>query len=399
MKVKKIINDFLANATPMHKSRRLVLVECINSIVNGNSLTVTSMGRGIESRAYEKHSIKRSDRLCSNPHLYREKTGIYGAICKLWIPESARPVILVDWSDLDDCKNAFLISATLTCDGRSITLYLEVHPQDRKEKPTTHQSFLKTLSDLLPANCRPIIVADAGFKVPWHEMVLSLGWDYVGRVRKPNYYKIEGKNEDWQSVDVIFKQATSTAKCFKGQLTKSNNFDTTFVLYKGAAKGRHKLTAEDDRCRSKHSEQQATSGREPWLLACSLSVTNKLAKRVVNIYSGRMQIEEGYRDMKSKLYGLGFNESESYKIRRIEILMLVAVLAAMTLILIGAAAEQAGFARRFQANTIKKRRVISLQYLGLRMIANHRLTLEQDHFVKAYAYMKYMIARADNGFN
>jgi hypothetical protein len=54
-----------------------------------------------------------------------------------------------------------------------------------------------------------------------------------------------------------------------------------------------------------------------------------------------MQIEEGYRDMKSKLYGLGFNESESYKIRRIEILMLVAVLAAMVLLLIGAAAEQA----------------------------------------------------------
>jgi len=43
--------------------------------------------------------------------------------------------------------------------------------------------------------------------------------------------------------------------------------------------------------------------------------------------------------MKSKLYGLGFNESESYEIRRIEILMLVAVLAAMVLLLIGAAAE------------------------------------------------------------
>ncbi|MFT6952852.1 MAG: hypothetical protein ACJAUL_004026 [Paraglaciecola sp.] len=44
--------------------------------------------------------------------------------------------------------------------------------------------------------------------------------------------------------------------------------------------------------------------------------------------------------------------------------MLVAVLAAMLLILIGAAAEQAGYTRHFQANTIKKRRVISLQYLG-----------------------------------
>jgi hypothetical protein len=112
-----------------------------------------------------------------------------------------------------------------------------------------------------------------------------------------------------------------------------------------------------------------------------------------------MQIEEGYRDMKSKLYGLGFNESESYKIRRIETLILVAVLAAMLLILIGAAAEQAGFARHFQANTIKKRRIISFQYLGLRMIANPHLALKQGHFVKAVMYMKYMIAQQIMGFN
>ena len=391
MKVKNIVNDFLINSSPMHKMRRLALVECINSIVNGNSLTVTSMGRGIESKTFEKHSIKRSDRLCSNDHLHKERTQIYGGICKLWIPASARPVILVDWSDLDDCKNAFLISATLACDGRSITLYLEVHPLNKKEKPAIHKAFLATLASLLPVHCRPIIVADAGFKVPWHQMVLALGWDHVGRVRKPNFYKIEGENKDWQSVNVLFKQATSTAQCFRGQLTRSNRFDTTFVLYKGAAKGRHKLTAEGKRCRSKHSQQQATGGSEPWLLTSSLPVTSQLAKQVVNIYSSTKQIEERYRDMKSKLYGLGFNESESYKIKRIEILMLVAVLATMVLLLIGAAAEQAGFARHFQANTIKKRRVISLQYLGLRMIANPHLALEQEHFVKAVMYMKYMI--------
>ena len=182
------------------------------------------------------------------------------------------------------------------------------------------------------------------------------------------------------------------------QLTRSNRFDTTFILYKGAAKGRHKLTAEGKRCRSKHSQQQATGGSESWLLTSSLPVTSQLAKQMVNIYSSRMEIEEGYRYMKSKLYGLGFNKSERYKIRRIEILILVAVLAAMLLILIEAAADQADYARHFQANTIKNRRVISLQYLGLRMIANPHMALEQEHFVKAVMYMKYMIAKADNGF-
>lgn len=398
MKVRPIITKFLTKViAPMHKSRLQALTAAIESAMNGNSLTVTSLGRGVKSKTSEKNGIKRIDRLCSNSHLFREKNSIYESICKQWVPETSRPVILVDWSDLDDYKNAFLISATLVVDGRPITLYLEVHPLARKEKPEIHKHFLATLKGLLPENCHPIIVADAGFKVPWHEMVLALSWDYVGRVRKPNSCCIDGKT--WQPVDEIFKTATSTAKCFEGELTKSNGFDTTFVLYKAPSKGRHKLTAEGNRCASKHSEQHAAGGREPWLLATSLPVTSTLAHKVVNIYSSRMQIELGYRDMKSKLYGLGFNESESYKINRIAILVLIGVLAAIVLILIGAAAEQAGYARHFQANTIKDRRVVSLHFLGLRMVASDYLTLTRAHYVLGVRYIKQMIAQADNGFN
>ena len=398
MEVKPILKDWLTNTMPkMNKLRRLALVDCVNSIVNGNSLTVTSMGRGLDNDALEKHCIKRSDRLCSNFNLFQEKTGIYESICKEWIPECSRPVIIVDWSNLDDYRNAFLISATLVCDGRSITLYAETHPLSRRETRRTHQLFMETLQRILPNNCQPIILADAGFQVPWHELVLSLGWDYIGRVRKPNHCKLEG--EDWQDLDKIFKKATKTAKCYKGLLTKRNHFKTTFVLYKGASKGRHKLTAEGKRCCSKHSKQHATSGKEPWLLATSLPLCNSLAKRVVRIYKSRMQIEEGFRDMKSKLYGLGFNESKSYKINRIAILVLIAILAGLLLIMIGAAAEQAGFAKHFQANTIKHRRVLSLHYLGLRMIAQTRLIPEVEDFVRGVAHMKNMIAQAENGLD
>lgn len=398
MKVKPILNDWLTNAMPtMNKPRRRALVECVNSVANGNSLTVTGMGRGLDSNAYEKHCIKRSDRLCSNFNLFREKTAIYEAICKMWIPDYSRPVIIVDWSNLDDCKHAFLVSATLVCDGRSVSLYSETHPLSTREQPRTHRRFMETLKSLLPNNCRPIVIADAGFQVPWHELILSLGWDYIGRVRKPNYCKLEG--EDWQSLDKIFKKATKTAKCYKGQLTKLNKFKTTFVLYKGPSKGRHKLTAEGKRCSSSHSEQHARGAKEPWVLATSLPLNSSLAKRVVKIYKSRMQIEEGYRDMKSRLLGLGFNESKSYKINRIAILMLIAILAALLLIMIGGAAEQAGFSRYFQANTIKNRRVLSLHYLGLRIIAQNRLILKQGDFDKGIAHMKYMIAQAENGLD
>jgi hypothetical protein len=103
---------------------------------------------------------------------------------------------------------------------------------------------------LLPDNCHPIIVADAGFQVPWHELVLSLGWNYVGRVRKLNDCKLNDDDGDtpWLHPDEVFKKSTSTAKCYKGLLTVSNEFETTLILYQGPAKGRHKETTEGKRC-------------------------------------------------------------------------------------------------------------------------------------------------------
>ena len=67
MKVRPIVNNFLKNNTgTMHKALQSALGACIESALNQNALTVTSIGRGIASDAYEKHSIKRCDRLCSN---------------------------------------------------------------------------------------------------------------------------------------------------------------------------------------------------------------------------------------------------------------------------------------------------------------------------------------------
>jgi len=214
MKVTTILNDFITKEIPsMHKIRKQALLACVHSVVKENKLTVTAMGRGIDSNAKEKHTIKRSDRLCSNINLYREKNHIYTAICKHWIPATARPVILIDWSDLDEWKNAFLISATLAYDGRPITLYQEVHTVDTKEKPVTHKVFMETLKSLLPEGCRPIIVTDAGFKIPWFKLVASLGGDYVGRSRKPNFFSLNGEN--WQSINVLFKKATSRQSASK----------------------------------------------------------------------------------------------------------------------------------------------------------------------------------------
>jgi hypothetical protein len=158
----------------MHKTRREVLASCVSSVLHGNPTTITAIRRAIKSETRDKHSIKRADRLCSNGHLFSELDGIYTSLCTLFINCSSRPVISENWSDLDKCKQHFLIRISLAFDGRSMTLYEEVHDLSTKEKPATHTQFLSRLKAKLGHNVKPIVVTDAGFKMPWFRAIILI---------------------------------------------------------------------------------------------------------------------------------------------------------------------------------------------------------------------------------
>jgi hypothetical protein len=49
----------------------------------------------------------------------------------------------------------------------------------------------------------PIIVTDAGFKVPWFRQLLKLKWDFVGRTRQPNSFSLD-EGECWDSIRNLF---------------------------------------------------------------------------------------------------------------------------------------------------------------------------------------------------
>lgn len=165
MRASSILKTFLKEVTPlMHDRRRQALYAMLSSLLSGSDLTVTSLGRNIQSNTSEKHQIKRSMRLCSNPHLLRESTSIYQEVTKRLVGQQKRPIILVDWSDLDPRKRHYLLRAAIAVDGRSLTLYEKVYTLAEKDKPATHKSFMKKLKSMLPADCRAIIVSDAGFR-------------------------------------------------------------------------------------------------------------------------------------------------------------------------------------------------------------------------------------------
>lgn len=385
MQAKKVLHKLLMNTCPtMHKIRRQSLETNVLAALMGQCLTVTGLGRAIQSEAKPKHCIKRADRLLSNTHLQSEYLSIYSAITAQLIGHKQRPVILIDWSDMDGCKRHFLLRASVPVEGRAHTLYEEIHTHKTKEKPAIHHQFLGRLHDMLPKTCRPIIVTDAGFRTPWFRMVESYGWDWVGRIRHRHHIALPD-TDNWFAAKHIYKQATSTAKYLGHyQLTKRQPIDCQLVLYKAKPKGRIRKNRFGERTRAAHSLKQSVKEQEPWLLATSLCAQSCLAKKAVKLYALRMQIEESFRDMKSERFGLGLNRHLIYRASRLQMMILIATLALMVLWLFGKATENKGQHRDYQANSIKETRVLSLIYLGLMVINDWRISFSTDDIHKAW---------------
>jgi hypothetical protein len=218
-----ILHHLLTHACDwMHTARRKALAVSVLAAVTGRRLTVTALGRSIASKAKEKHCIKRADRLLSNRHLHAERVRVYTALGRWRIGSTSRPVIIIDWSDLDPSKTHFLLRASLPLRGRAFTVYEEVHTAKTKEKPQTHQAFLERLQRVLPKGCQPLIITDAGFRTPWFRQVAHYGWDWIGRVRQRHKVQCE-EHGRWVACTSLYPQATRTPKALGAvRFTASN---------------------------------------------------------------------------------------------------------------------------------------------------------------------------------
>ncbi|MGJ8694450.1 MAG: hypothetical protein ACSHW0_18435 [Thalassotalea sp.] len=114
----------------------------------------------------------------------------------------------------------------------------------------------------------------------------------------------------------------------------------------------------------------------PWLLA---SLDGDLTSaQVVKLYSKRMQIEQNFIDDKSMKYGFGWRFSKSSGVIRLSILCLIASLAATALWFIGYETERRSWHNKFQANTVKNKRVLFFLTLAKQIIKlfNRHITMK-----------------------
>ena len=375
----------------IHQKRWNVLLAMVEALMIGKKLSVTGLGRSLPGVSYEKHQIKKSDRLIGNLYLNHDRQPIYSALAKLAIGNCRQPVIHVDWSDLTHDRELHWLRATVPVGGRALPIYEESHRQNKYANPKVEKRFLEKLKAILPRGCCPIIVTDAGFRNPWFRSVLAMGWDFVGRVGHHAMVSPQGKNV-WDHTKEIFMTATGHAR-YQGyiDLVRANPLACHAYLLKKKKQGRIKKNKFGVRCASKHSEKNAQRERTPWLIVTSLTGGTKMTNRIINIYKTRMQIEEAFRDMKNPRWGFSLREAKSTTTYRYENLMLVGTLATFALWLMGKVIELKQWQYRYQANTTKTRNVLSTFFLGCQVFRKTPLVFHKTEYIEAMKAMRQQV--------
>lgn len=385
-------NFFRDTLAPFHKYRQNALLDATIALINGASLTLTSIGRYLPGTAQVKNKIKRVDRLLGNESLHRDIPLIFRNIIAMLTSQLSLCVIAVDWSGYPSQEH-HVLRASLICDGRSIPLLSWIVPSEKQQNAKVQQAFLNTLAEAVNPKARVIIVTDAGFQNAWFRHIKSLGWDFIGRIRGNIQMRLEAKGEYWFRRQEL--QASSKPEYLgPGTLARSEyaRCDGHFYLHKKEPKGRkHKHS----RCRIRRKSQVRdgrSSAKEPWLI---FSSTDDFKPReIMKLYSRRMQIEQNFRDEKSERFGFGLRASYSRSAERMLVLSLLATLSTIVLWLIGYHAENKGLHLRYQANSIKTRRVISYLTLAENVLRHSPLILKRtvlstvlNHLAKTYQNM------------
>jgi hypothetical protein len=367
----KLLQTMTEKSCPeIHQKRVDCLFEVVGSLIDCGKLWISALGRGIRNQTTAKHNIKKVDTLVGNDRLHQERLIYYRYLSALWIGNKKRPVIIIDWSPISgDCTHYFL-RASVTGIGRTLTIYEEVHELKFYANPEIHKQFLNKLSEILPAECRPIVVTDAGFRNTWFSIVLQQGWDFIGRLRHNTFVQLNA-DSDWKSVKTLHALATQTPR-FLGSVSvaRRNPLEVNMHIVVEKRKGRFKRTRHGKKCISSNSNKYSKGTKEPWILVTSLKQNNTMTKKIVRLYKLRMQIEASFKDIKNKRYGFRLPESGTKQVKRLNNLILIAFLATAAVWLAGQVAINNKWHYQIQANTVRNQAVLSIAFIGLHVLRN-----------------------------
>jgi hypothetical protein len=371
----------------MHVMRWQRLIDLSSAALNGQALALTQLALGSASKTALRHRVKAVDRLLGSASFAAEHLDIYRTLAARWLTGASPVLIVVDWSSLSADLRWHWLRASVVVEGRSITLYEEVHPRRHLAAYAVHRRFLERLACVLPAQqSAPVILTDAGFRGTWFALVKAQGWHWLGRIRNREYVcrvtadqqgAADKKSPRWFPAKTLYVGACAMSEdlgLFDSTRNKPNR--CRLVRVKRLPTGRkHRYPSGKER-RDSQSKKIAAAAREPWLLSCSPGVAHLSAEAIVSLYAQRMKVEQSFRDTKNERLGLGLTRSLSHGQRRLEALLLIGHIAGIAKRLIGEAAK----AMQLQLELISRKQArhhqraeISVLTIATRVIARPAL--------------------------
>jgi len=364
MHSQQFCQNFLSKSLP--KSLHFKRAKCLTNIIESmqgysKHISVNEIGRHLQRNTDLKHKLKAADRFIGNNKINADIPDICKGIAHFTFSNFTSLCVLVDWSGACQ-KDMYVLQASVAFNGRSLPIYAEVHHQKDTENVIVHNNFLEELQKIIPKNIQVTIITDAGFHREWFAKVKVIGWEFIGRIYSKYHYKLDGSN-DWKEAKAIkFQRIGKASKIGKIELGKTKNpLKCYLYTYKNRlSRKKYKPNKYPD-----HEKAFSKYYRSGWVIVSS---SNKPARYLISYYKKRMQIEQNFRDIKNRDLGVGLRRNKSKSKNRAQVLYFIAMLLIIIFWWIGYCGEMAGCHRKYQANTVKKYRIISFVTLGKLML-------------------------------
>ncbi len=317
-------------AEDMHAKRVTSLGNAVVGVMHAASLSIHAIGLGLATaqELSRKHAVKQVDRLMSNAKL---------KVCELfatWVPfviaERKEVVIALDWTEFDADDHSTIAAYLITNHGRATPLaWRTVKKSELKDARNGHEDeLLLQLQAVIPAGVRVTILADRGFgDQALYEFLQEVGWDFAIRFR--GGIEVRDANGITRSASDWLVPSGRARMLKKVEVTKIRTSIPAVVVV------------------------HARGMKDAWCIATSRSDLS--ATKVTKLYGRRFTIEETFRDIKDRRFGLGLSSTRTKSCARRDRLLFIAAIAESLLTMLGAAGEAAGLDRLLKTNTSKKR--------------------------------------------
>ena len=337
--------DFLSQilAGALDKRKIKSMGAAVAGIIASQSTVCARFARETPGSAYDKHKIKRVDRLLGNEGFVVDT--VFAALLRLLRLDRREEVVLaVDWTLVG--RFEVLFTSVVHC-GRTLPLQWTVIDPEKTRKANAQRRHMQALKELLgPCAKRVKVLFDAGFDDNdfLSEVVSQLGFGVVVRSSPSACFKPEG--EAWFKLSELELKRGVCRDLGWGEYTKSHAFPIRIVAL--------------------HDHKQ----KKPWLLLTNLDHD---ARDIVSFYGRRFTIEETFKDIKAVRGGMQLKGCLVKSADRLSRLIALDVLAYWMMSAIGKDGEKRGEHRKMQANTTK-RRVLALWRVGCTLMRRNLFT-------------------------